>query len=152
MTRFAPIAAVGALLAVGVAAALLLAPAGEPTDGERADVLARELRCPDCQGLSVADSPTQSGVEIRRQIDELLASGASPDDVRAHFVGRYGEWILLAPSSPLPWLIPFIVLGLAAVVLVAWLVRARADPEERSVPVSPGARRSIHDEADALDA
>lgn len=152
MRRWLGPVAIGALLVVATAGALLLPRSGEPAAGERADALARELRCPDCQGLSVANSPTQSAAEIRRQIDELLASGASSDDVRAHFVDRYGEWILLAPASPVPWAVPFVALALGAALLVAWLLRARG-PRDRS-PTRPDddMRRRLHDEAEALDA
>lgn len=152
MRRFAPAAALGALLVVGVAAVLLLAPGSGSTGADRSDALARQLRCPDCQALSVADSPTQSAAEIRRQIDELLASGASPDEVREHFVRRYGEWILLAPSAPLLWLIPFVVVGVAVVAVLAWLARVRGGPPEPISPVSRAASRGLHEEADALDA
>ena len=143
--------AAGAAVLVIVAAGVVVLPRSEQTPTERADALARELRCPDCQGLSVADSPTQSAVEIRRQIDELLASGASADEVRAHFVERYGDWILLAPASPVAWAVPFLVLGLAAAVLAVWLVRARR-PVPALEPPSDAVRRRLHEEADALDA
>ena len=149
--RLGPMA-VGALLAVAVVGAMVLPRSAEPTAGERADALARELRCPDCQGLSVADSPTQSAAEIRRQIDELLASGASPDEVRAHFVERYGDWILLAPASPVLWAVPFVVLALGAAALLAWLVRARGRPRAPAAPPSDDVRRRLHEEAEALDA
>ncbi|MEP7083034.1 MAG: cytochrome c-type biogenesis protein CcmH [Chloroflexota bacterium] len=147
----APVAA-GALLAVAVVGALVLPRSAEPTTGERADALARELRCPDCQGLSVADSPTQSAAEIRRQIDALLASGASSDDVRAHFVERYGEWILLAPASPALWAVPFVVLALGAAALVAWLVRARRRPRPAASRPDDDMRRRLREEAEAIDA
>ena len=90
-------------------------PSPRPTP-TGADALAAELRCPDCQGLSVADSQTASAREIRRQVDELVACGATDDDVREHFVDRYGEWILLAPTSPAAWILPFaaLALGVAA--------------------------------------
>ena len=142
----------GAVLAVIVVGALVLPRSSDPTTGERADALARELRCPDCQGLSVADSPTQSAVEIRRQIDELLATGATSDEVRAHFVARYGDWILLAPASPVPWAVPFVALALAAAALIAWLVRARRGPHVAASPPTDEVRRRLHDEAEALDA
>ncbi len=112
MRRRLPAVAVGALLALlAILAILWLAPVAA-TEPVRADALAAELRCPDCQGLSVADSQTASAREIRRQIDELVASGASDADVRAHFVDRYGEWILLAPTSPAAWILPFAALAL----------------------------------------
>jgi cytochrome c-type biogenesis protein CcmH len=151
MRRWLAPVGVGALLAVAVVGALILPPAAEPTTGERADALAHELRCPDCQGLSVADSPTQSAAEVRRQIDELLASGASSDEVRAHFVERYGDWILLAPASPVPWAVPFVVLALGAAALLLWLVRARGRPRV-AAPLGDDMRRRLHEEAEALDA
>lgn len=151
MSRWiAPAAAVALLAAVSVGV-IVAAQAPEPTSAERADAIARELRCPDCQGLSVADSPTQSAAEIRRQIGEQLAAGASPDEVRAHFVARYGEWILLAPSSPLPWAVPFAVVIFAAAGLLAWLARRRSS-QPAAAPPSDEVRRRLHEEAEALDA
>jgi cytochrome c-type biogenesis protein CcmH len=152
MRRWITPVAVGALLAVAAAGALILPGSDEPTTAERADALARELRCPDCQGLSVADSPTQSAVEIRRQIDELFASGASSEEVRAHFVERYGDWILLAPASPVVWAVPFLALALGASVLIAWLVAARRRPAAASARPDDDVRRRVHEEAEALDA
>ena len=117
----------------------------------RADALAAELRCPDCQGLSVADSQTASAREIRRQVDELVAAGATDDEVRAHFVDRYGEWILLAPTSPAAWILPFAALALGVAGLAAWLVRRRPPPSA-PVTLDDETRRRLHDEAEALDA
>jgi cytochrome c-type biogenesis protein CcmH len=145
-----PAIAVGAALAlVAMLAILWLSPAPAGTD--RADALASELRCPDCQGLSVADSQTASAREIRRQVDELVASGATDGEVRAHFVDRYGEWILLAPASPTAWILPFVVVAAGVALLVAWLVRRRPGPPE-PVPLDPETRRRLHEEAEALDA
>jgi cytochrome c-type biogenesis protein CcmH len=139
---------VAAIVAVGV----VVAQGPQSTPAERADAVARELRCPDCQGLSVADSPTTSAAEIRRQVDELIASGASADDVRAHFVARYGEWILLAPSSPLLWIAPFAVALVAAAGLAVWLLRRRPPATARPGEPDDGVRRRLRDEAEALDA
>jgi len=152
MRSLLPAVALGGLLALlGVGLVLALRPGVEPSAAERTDALARELRCPDCQGLSVADSPTRSAQEIRRQISSLVAEGAGDDDVRGHFVARYGEWILLAPSSPAYWVIPFAVVAAAAAGLVAWLARRRPAVAD-SVALSDEQRRSLHDEVEALDA
>ena len=128
MRRQLSAVAIGALLAlVAMLAMLWLAPP-VASDAARSDALASELRCPDCQGLSVADSQTASAREIRRQVDELVAAGATDAEVRSHFVDRYGEWILLAPTSPLAWAIPFLALTLGVAALAAWLVRRRPPP------------------------
>lgn len=149
-----PAVALGALLAlVALAAILALQPRAEPTVAERVDEISRGLRCPDCQGLSVADSPTASAQEIRRQVEELVAGGATNEEVRDHFVARYGQWILLAPSSPVVWVIPFAVVLAGAAALGAWLMARR-----RTVAPASGAtltaeeRRRVREEAEALDA
>ena len=146
-----PAVALGAALAVAaLVGVMLLRPGAAPTDVERADALAAELRCPDCQGLSVRDAPTSSAAEIRRQVSELIAAGASDAEVREHFVSRYGDWILLAPSSPLPWIIPLVVVAVAALGLAVWLARPVASPP--AVPVTADERRRLNEEVDALDA
>lgn len=153
MTRWLPAVALGSVLALLVFAGVLtLRPGIEPTTAERADALARELRCPDCQGLSVADSPTRSAQEIRRQIDEMVSGGATADEVRAHFAARYGEWILLAPSSPLYWLVPAAAVFAGLLALGMLLVRGRRAAVARPASVSSEERRRIRDEVEALDA
>jgi cytochrome c-type biogenesis protein CcmH len=151
MSRQLPAIAAGALLALlAILAVLGLAPT-VTSDADRADALAAELRCPDCQGLSVADSQTASAREIRRQIGELVTKGATDAEVRAHFVDRYGEWILLAPTSPAAWIVPFAVLALSVAALGVWLLRRRPSTVEAGT-VDEATRRRLHDEAEALDA
>lgn len=149
MTRWGAIVGVGLLLAA--AAILLLRPAVAPTDAERADALAAGLRCPDCAGLSVADSHTASAVAIREQIAELVADGTSDDAIRAHFTERYGDWILLAPRAPLTWILPFAVVAAAALALGSWLWRRRPGPGEPQPVLDEAERRRLHDEARAID-
>jgi cytochrome c-type biogenesis protein CcmH len=139
---------------VALVAVLALGPGSAPTAAARADRLAAELRCPDCQGLSVADSPTAAAREIRRQVDELLVGGATDAQVRQHFVDRYGPWILLAPSAGIAWLLPWIVAVAAVAGLVVALVRRHAAALS-SQPTSTGGaaeRRRVREEVEALDA
>lgn len=144
--------ATAGMLAAFLALAVLW-PLAEPGGADAADAIAAGLRCPDCQGLSVADSPSQAAVEIRRQIEAMLAEGATADEVRAHFVARYGEWILLAPSPGWVWWLPFAALVLGIAALLAWL-RGGGDPRaEPDTPVvSDAARARAREEAEALDA
>lgn len=60
--------------------------------------LAAELRCPVCQGLSLEDSPSELSQEMRHIIKEQLEAGKSVEEVKAYFVEKYGEWILLEPE------------------------------------------------------
>ena len=153
MRRLALPIAVAALLALGGLVVLeLVRPVTPPTQAEQARGIAAELRCPDCQALSVAESETAAAAAIRRQIVEQLAAGQSADQVRAYFVARYGEWILLAPPSPFAWWIPVVAIAVGIGVLAWWLRRGRS-------PVTPDApapaqriRDQIRDEVEQLDA
>jgi cytochrome c-type biogenesis protein CcmH len=87
---------------LGVVAIAVIAwaawPSGARTDAERARSLAKELRCPDCESLSAADSQTASARAIRRDLKERIAEGQSDETIRAAYVDRYGESILLEPD------------------------------------------------------
>jgi cytochrome c-type biogenesis protein CcmH len=125
MSRWIGLIVVVAAIVIG--ALLVLRPTTPPSGEDQARAIAAELRCPDCAGLSAADSPTEAAADIRREVAEQLAAGASPDEIRASFVARYGSWILLTPPGPAPWLVPVLVTGLGAVILATWLLRpARA--------------------------
>jgi cytochrome c-type biogenesis protein CcmH len=59
--------------------------------------VAAVLRCPVCQGLSLQDSPSELSQEMKDVIRQQLAEGRSPEEVKAYFVSKYGEWILMEP-------------------------------------------------------
>jgi cytochrome c-type biogenesis protein CcmH len=157
MSRIASTAAllaVAVLLAAGGAVAVRSLSAVSRDDA--ADRLAAELRCPDCQGLSVAESHTAAAAAIRAEIATQLAAGRSPEDVRQHFVARYGEWILLAPRDPLVWVVPVAAVAAGLAVLGAWAFSRRrrvGDPRLRpAAEASDDHRARVRDELEALDA
>ncbi|MEE9551102.1 MAG: cytochrome c-type biogenesis protein CcmH, partial [Candidatus Binatia bacterium] len=109
--------------------ALLIFPMAlqaRPVDPEeQARRIAADLRCPVCQNLSVADSPSEMAQQMRALIREQLKEGKSPQEIKAYFTSKYGEWVLLAPTTEgfnlLVWILPFIALtgGILFVILVA---------------------------------
>jgi cytochrome c-type biogenesis protein CcmH len=125
-----------------LAAALLALSAGAAPAAVNEDTvhqIASELRCVVCQSQSVADSPSDTARQMRDIIRERLAAGDTPEQVRAYFVTKYGEWILLSPTrrgfNLLVWVVPFA--GLAAgLVLVAVLVR-RWSRRSAAAPARP---------------
>lgn len=153
MRRLALPIAMAALLAL---AALVLVDALGPvaplTQAEQAAQIAGELRCPDCQSLSVAESQTAAAAAIRREITSLLEAGQSPEQVRQHFVDRYGEWILVEPRSALVWLLPAAAVLLGTGLLAWWLARGRSVLPPPTEPASDPVRDRIRDELEQLDA
>ena len=153
MRRLALPVAVAALLALGgLVAVQLLRPAAPATQVEQARQVAAELRCPDCQALSVAESQTASAAAIRREIVKQLAAGRTPDQVRAYFAARYGDWILLAPSTPLVWWLPPLALVAGVGLLVWWLHRGRGESGPLVPAPARDVRAQISEEVEQLDA
>lgn len=152
MSRWLLPVALAALLALAGVAAVAVLDGPAATRAEQAHRLAAELRCPDCAGLSVAESSSASAAAIRAEIDAQLAAGATPDQVRQHFVDRYGEWILLSPTSPLAWLLPVLVLVAGVVGLVTWLSRRSPNAAPLAEPAAALDVQRVRDEAEALDA
>jgi cytochrome c-type biogenesis protein CcmH/NrfF len=148
-----PMAALG-VVALAAAVGLQLLRQPEPlTAAQQAGQLASELRCPDCQALSVAESRTAAAAAIRDEIAAQLAGGRSASEIRGHFVARYGQWILLQPASPLVWLLPALVL-LAGVASFGWWLRAaRRNGPGAGPTAAPDdmERQRIRDEIEALD-
>ena len=106
------------------------------TARERTRDLAAELRCPDCEGLSVLDSSTSTARAIRTDIRRRVEAGASDEEIRQSYVDRYGESILLNPEGEglgvLVWGLPVLVLLVGGAGLVLALRRWRSQPAMRS--------------------
>jgi cytochrome c-type biogenesis protein CcmH len=87
------------LAALAFAAAALTqqqAPDDSALEARTAQV-ASQLRCPVCQGLSIQDSPSELSQQMRAVVKDQLRAGKTPEQVKAYFVSKYGEWILLEP-------------------------------------------------------
>lgn len=89
----------------------------------QAKAVGKTIRCAVCQGLSVADSPSPMAQAMMDRVRELVEEGKSDAEVRAYFVERYGEWILLEPTTSgfnlLVWLLPFVFVGLGLAVIAS---------------------------------
>ncbi len=120
------------------------APAGPPLAGAELESLTEELaslmRCPVCQGLSVADSPTPLAAAMKNEVRELLAAGYSRAQVLDYFEQSYGEFIRLAPRARgfnlTVWLAPAVLL-LAGLVLILRRRRAAGGAEPAAAAPDP---------------
>ena len=111
------------------------APRGRALSGPTLDVRTEEvgalLRCPVCQGLSVADSPAAMASKMKARVRELLAAGYDEEQILAYFERSYGEFVRLEPARRginwLVWLAPPIAL-LGGLVLVRRTMRRSPAP------------------------
>lgn len=119
-------------------------------DDDPARRLAAGLRCPACQGESVADSRSPIAAAMREVIADQLQAGHSPAEVRTYLVSRYGAEILAAPPARgwglLLWLVPALALGIGTGSALRGHRRTRRYrhtpvPATRPAPVRSGTAR-----------
>lgn len=122
-------AAVCCLTAVGVLAVVNATSLGSHATNDRILRLSKEVRCPTCNGLSVADSDSALAVAARNHIAERVRAGDSDATIRTYFVDRYGKDAVLMPTArgitSVLWYAPLVVAVGVGVVFLFWLRRRR---------------------------
>jgi cytochrome c-type biogenesis protein CcmH len=152
----------GPTLAAGLLAALLffaLTVTGRASLSEddlqaQTKDVAKSLRCAVCQSESVWESNAELALQMREIIRERLQQGESPDQIRAYFVSRYGDFILLKPRTfGLNWLLwggPFLLLLMGALFLLknirGWTKESAAAPAENLASLSEEEQKQIDQE------
>ena len=115
---------VGLALWVGVSHAQ--APAGS-YDEEEAQAIDQMLMCPVCPAESIDQAQVPLAKQMRQRVRELLAEGATRQEVLDYFADRYGQDVLASPPKSgvnlLAWALPIAGL-LAALVAVLLVLRA----------------------------
>lgn len=147
-----------ALILAGGALAFVALRGPEPPTNmtDRVREVAVTLRCPVCQNLTVADSPSRLAQEMRRTIALDLQAGKSPEEIRRAFARSYGTWILESPPKRgiglVAWIAP-VLLVLGGLATAGWAVgrwsregsadRETADVSEAMGQVLTPADRSL---------
>jgi cytochrome c-type biogenesis protein CcmH len=116
----------------------------DPSREARVQALGKQLRCPMCQGLSIADSSSSAARAQMDKVRELVAAGKTDPEIRDYFTSRYGEWALLDPPASgmnlLVWLLPLALLvggGFAIARTVRRPVPTAEAPAPRTEPERP---------------
>jgi cytochrome c-type biogenesis protein CcmH len=119
------------LVAVGAIAQAKVAPntSADPALEARMMVIAEELRCLVCQNETIAASHADLAIDLKNQIRLKLTQGQSQKQILDFMVERYGDFVLYRPplktTTVLLWLGPFVLLGIAALMLVINVRRRR---------------------------
>ncbi|MEM6666253.1 MAG: cytochrome c-type biogenesis protein [Pseudomonadota bacterium] len=124
-----------ALIMLTDTAAITLSEADEA----RAEDLMREIRCVACENEPISQSASDIAETMRVRVRELVAEGASDQDVRDWFAERYGEFVLFRPQTRdaadwLLWLLPFGLLIGGGAVAYTLLRRPATEGAIESIP------------------
>ena len=148
MRRWLPLLLVGGVLVV----VLLVAarPQVDRSEDARVTRIGRELRCPTCRGLSVAESDAEAATAVKTFIRDRLRQGAGDGQIKAELQDRFGDGILLRPPasglSGLVWAVPvaaFVAAGSGlAYAFWRWRGQARRTASDEDVVLVERARRA----------
>lgn len=99
--------------------------AQQPT-ADQINAVAKNLNCPTCTGINVADCPTETCAQWRAQIGDMLAQGKSQQEILDYFAARYGDHVLQVPPKRgffvWVWVLPVLAI-LAGLAWLAYLMR-----------------------------
>lgn len=147
-------------IALGVIAGLLavivivLLPGNEArTPEQRSHEIASNIKCPSCNGASIADANSSVARDLQVVIREQVDAGLSDADIYDYFVARYTEAALLSPPTSgwglLLWLLPVVGLGIGVVVIMGRR-RGRSTPRRSSVVQLADELEAIEQDLDDL--
>ena len=98
----------------------------------RYEALIDEIRCLVCQNQTIADSNAGLAADLRREVREMFAEGATEEQIAEFLVDRYGDFVLYRPPlKPTTWLLwagPALLVGLGLIVFTVTLLRRSAQP------------------------
>jgi cytochrome c-type biogenesis protein CcmH len=120
-----------------------LGDTGPATNEERVVAIAKTIKCPECDGESMADSNSAISRAARVEIAEQVQAGRTDEEIRTWIEQNY-EGLLLTPTSSgvqgLIWVIPVVVFVFSAAGLV---LAFRRWGEERPVGSASDADRDL---------
>ncbi|MFA7096150.1 MAG: cytochrome c-type biogenesis protein [Gammaproteobacteria bacterium] len=116
-----------------------------PEQEARVKALSESLRCLVCQNQSIAESNADLAQDLRGQVERMVQSGATDDEIIGYMVERYGDFVLykppVKPSTYLLWAGPFLLLLAGMAVFVR--VLARRNRAAADAPLSDEERHRL---------
>lgn len=108
------------------------------SEEERLDYqqLTEELRCLVCQNQNIADSDAGLAKDLRNEVAKLIKQGQDQRQITDYMVQRYGDFVRYSPPMRLDtimlWVMPFLVLLIAGIILVFSIKKNQKDKELKS--------------------
>jgi len=131
-----------AVIAV-MAVALLLLTSTQPATSDRVEQIGTRLKCPVCQGESIANSPSQMAEDMMDLVSERVSSGVPDDQIIDELLSSYTGAVLLDPPASgntlVLWVAPVVALGVGIAVILWW---RRHPGQKADEATSPGKSRT----------
>jgi cytochrome c-type biogenesis protein CcmH len=140
------------LSSIGFSAPLAMAaPLSEDQIQVKVREISKTLRCAVCQSESVWESNAELALQMRAIIRERVIAGESGDEIRAYFISRYGDFIVLKPRlrgiNQFIWFGPFILLGVAGFLIYrriqSWIAERTPIALSEIAPIDDAGREKI---------
>lgn len=120
--RLRNVVTIGLLVIMATALAALVLT--NPTDEDRVQAIGSRIKCPVCQGESIAASPSQMAQDMMSLIEERVDDGASDEAIVDELLFSYSGAVLLDPpasgSTLVLWIAPAVALVVGAGVIAWW--------------------------------
>lgn len=120
-------------LAVTIALAVfvtMVTVTADPPAEDRAREIGAQIRCPVCQGESIADSPSPLAEDMMALVRERIDQGLSDDQIIDELISAYTGAQLLDPpfswETAALWLVPSVVFALGVTAAVTRTRRPEA--------------------------
>jgi cytochrome c-type biogenesis protein CcmH len=127
---------------------------GLPYDEGKAQAIDRMLMCPVCPAVTIDQTEVELAQQMQRVVREMLAQGASRQQILDFFVERYGPGVLAAPPkggwSLLAWILPpvGVVAALGALFLV---LRSMVGHPGQHVATEPASQEDLAPYLEVID-
>lgn len=114
------------------------------SDADRVESLGSQIKCPVCQGESIADSPAPMARDMMALVEERVDAGAGDDAIVDELLSSYTGAVLLDPpasgSTLLLWVAPFLAV-LVGVATISWWQKHPKDDEVDAEGIEAPPRR-----------
>jgi cytochrome c-type biogenesis protein CcmH len=134
-------------LLVAMAAALVVLVATNPTDSDRVQSIGERIKCPVCQGESIANSPSQLARDMMALVGQRVEEGQTDETIIDELLTSYSGAVLLDPPARgwtlVLWLAPLLALAIGIVVIVWWRRHPTDEGEAEAPAVQPSRARRL---------
>jgi cytochrome c-type biogenesis protein CcmH len=126
---------------------LVVVVASSPTEADRVEHLGTQIKCPVCQGESIANSPAPMARDMMALVSERVAEGASDTEIIDELLSAYSGAVLLDPPASgatlVLWVAPLVALAAGVSIIVWWRRHPGADASPEAEPQSRSRSRTL---------